>query len=145
MDQQKYINTYVDKSIGMLHEYVNMVIQLRTQLHIANDLIQEKDQVISSLQEDNDKNKAEEDKINAALASAKGWEDNYNAMKNKVGHMDTLTAQLNETKNMLLAKTQEVNSLRAEIEQLRNPRIKKAINTKKEKSVDLPRKETDDF
>ena len=46
--QQKFINLYVDKAVGMLHEYLGTIIQLKTQLQMANDLIQEKDQVIAS-------------------------------------------------------------------------------------------------
>ena len=116
MDQQKYINTYVDKSVGMLHEYVSMVLQLRTQLHIANDLIKEKDQIISSLQEVNDKNKSDENDLSQARQSAANWENQYNAMKNKVSHMDTFANQINEMKQALLSKSDEVDDLRRDNE-----------------------------
>jgi len=115
-DQNKYINTYIDKSVGMLHEYISMVIQLRTQLQLANDLIQEKDRVISSLNEENSKNVQNQDEINQAKNLARSWEDQYNAIKNKVSHMDTFANQINEMKQALLTKSAEVDELKKDNE-----------------------------
>lgn len=170
MDQQKYINTYVDKSVGMLHEYLSVVLQLRTQLHIANDLIKEKDQVISNLQEVNDKNKSDENELSKARQSAANWENQYNVMKNKVSHMDTFANQINEMKQALLLKTAEFDEMKRSYEQVqqtltsknneiielkkllpKNPVVeKKVINRKEKVKIDLveskkPSEETNDF
>lgn len=125
MDQQKYINTYVDKSVGMLHEYVSMILQLRTQLHIANDLIKEKDQVISDLQEINDKTKFDESELSKAKQSAQAWEDQYNVMKNKAAHIDTFSNQINEMKQALLLKTAEHDEYKRKFEDTERALISK--------------------
>lgn len=159
--QQKFISLYVDKAVGMLHEYLGTIIQLKTQLQMANDLIQEKDQVIASFNSESEKVKSESTNLNQELeqakANARSWEDQFNAMKNKISHMDTLTNQYNEMKNGLIAKNDELSKAQAEIaklnsiiQELKTP-AKKVINTKKDKSVKpetvIPDKpnETDDF
>ncbi|NDB60689.1 hypothetical protein EB001_19925, partial [bacterium] len=125
-DQNAYINAYVDNSVGMLHEYVTMVLQLRTQNKIANDMVAERDATISSLreqvsdvsseqQEELDRVKRElesyrsqignnNEQINQSRADAIKWEQEYNEMKNKVSHMDTLTSQMNEMKKLIIDK-----------------------------------------
>lgn len=157
--QQKFINLYVDKAVGMLHEYLSIILQLRTQLQLANDLIQEKDQVIASFNTESEKVKSESTNLNQELeqtkANARQWEEQFNAMKSKVSHMDTLTNQYNEMKNGLIAKNEEVSKAQQElaklqselklkndeidrlnnvIEELKIP-VKKVINSKKEKST----------
>lgn len=118
-DTNKYVNTYIENSISMLHEYVNTVIQLKTQLKLVNDLIKEKDEVISSLQEQNESNKHDVNEISQANANAKSWEEQYNAMKNKVSIIDTLTSQFNDAKKMVLEKNQEIQKLTSEIDVLK--------------------------
>jgi chromosome segregation ATPase len=117
--QQKYINTYVDKSVGMLHEYVSIILQLRTQLHIANDLIKEKDQVIFDLQEKAQQFNNDAQELDTAKNNARSWEDQYNAMKNKISHMDTLTNQINEMKQALISKNQESDGFKYEADNLK--------------------------
>lgn len=167
MDQQKYINTYVDKSVGMLHEYVTVILQLRTQLHLANDLIQEKDQVISTFENERRNFQTNTEELNKSVQNAKSWEEQYNAMKNKASHIDTLTGQINEMKNALLAKNNEVDDLKRQVdalirqmEQMENKEKqteelkilipKKVINTKNSKptilkKVEEIKEESDDF
>lgn len=135
MDQQKYINTYVDKSVGMLHEYVSMILQLRTQLHIANDLIKEKDQVISDLRQVNDKNNLDANELVKAKQSAQAWEDQYNVMKNKAAHIDTFSNQINEMKQALLLKTAEHDEYKRRFED-----TSRAL-TSKESELDILKKE----
>jgi chromosome segregation ATPase len=169
-DQNAYINAYVDNSVGMLHEYVTMVLQLRTQNKIVNDMVAEKDATISSLreqvsgvstelQEELNKVKGElesyrsqignnNEKINQSRADAIKWEQEYNDMKNKMSHMDTLTSQMNEMKKMIIDKDNEIQSLKDKLTPKPSP--KKVINTPKDKSeTPLVMKETveknDDF
>jgi chromosome segregation ATPase len=169
-DQNAYINAYVDNSVGMLHEYVTMVLQLRTQNKIANDMVVEKDATISSLreqvssvstelQEELNRVKRElesyrsqvgnnNELINQSRADAIKWEQEYNEMKNKVSHMDTLTSQMNEMKKMIIDKDKEIQDLKEQLTTKLPP--KKVINTPKDKSeTPLVMKETveknDDF
>jgi chromosome segregation ATPase len=169
-DQNAYINAYVDNSVGMLHEYVTMVLQLRTQLKIANDMVAEKDATISSLreqvsgvstelQEELNKVKAElesyrsqvgdnNELINKSRADAIKWEQEYNDMKNKMSHMDTLTSQMNEMKKMIIDKDNEIQDLKDKLTPKPSP--KKVINTKDKREEPLAMKEpepdkNDDF
>jgi chromosome segregation ATPase len=164
-DQNAYINAYVDNSVGMLHEYVTMVLQLRTQNKIANDMVVEKDTTISSLreqisgvsseqQEELDRVKRElesyrsqvgnnNELINQSRADAIKWEQEYNEMKNKVSHMDTLTSQMNEMKKLIIDKDKEIEDLKEKLTPKAPP--KKVINTPKDKSeTPLVMKETEE-
>lgn len=115
-DQTKYINTYLDIALSTVHENLNNVLQLKTQLKILNDLVSEKDQVIETLQSENSENKTSSEKLKSATDRARQWEDSFNAMKSKVAHMDTLTAQYNEFKSNLIAKSDECNTLKTELD-----------------------------
>jgi chromosome segregation ATPase len=163
-DQNAYINAYVDNSVGMLHEYVTMVLQLRTQNKIVNDMVVEKDATISSLreqvsgvstelQEELNKVKGElesyrsqignnNEKINQSRADAIKWEQEYNDMKNKMSHMDTLTSQMNEMKKMIIDKDNEIQSLKDKLTPKPSP--KKVINTKDKREEPLAMKEPED-
>jgi uncharacterized coiled-coil DUF342 family protein len=142
-DQNAYINAYVDNSVGMLHEYVTMVLQLRTQNKIANDMVAGKDATIYSLEEQLGGVRSELDsyksqivnnneQINQSRADAIKWEQEYNEMKNKVSHMDTLTSQMNEMKKMIIDKDKEIEKLKEKLSPKSSP--KKVINTPKDKS-----------
>lgn len=169
-DSNAYINAYVDNSVGMLHEYVTMVLQLKTQLKVTGDMVAEKDATISSLreqasgvsselQEELNKVKGElesfrsqvgnnNELINQSRSDAIKWEKEYNEMKNKMSHMDTLTSQMNEMKKMIIDKDNEINDLKDKLTPKSAP--KKVINTPKDKSetplvMKEPEEKNDDF
>jgi len=153
-DQNAYINAYVDNSVGMLHEYVTMVLQLKTQLKVTGDMVAGKDAAISSLEEqlagvkssldeqlagvksELDSYKSQigtnNEKINQSRADAIKWEQEYNDMKNKVSHMDTLISQMNEMKKLIIDKDNEIENLKEKLIPKSSP--KKSINTPKDKS-----------
>ena len=153
-DSNAYINAYVDNSVGMLHEYVTMVLQLKTQLKVTSDMVAGKDATISSLEEQLGGIRAELDsyksklgdnneQINQSRADAIRWEQEYNEMKNKVSHMDTLTSQMNEMKKIIIDKDKEIESLKEKLTPKSPP--KKVINTTKDKSeTPLVMKETEE-
>lgn len=170
MSDSKFINTYIDVIIGTLHENLNTVLQLKTQQKLVNDLIQEKDEVISSLQnqittlsQSDESNKYAKDNLSNEIEelrkNAKIWEDSYNAMKNKISHMDTLTNQLNQYKQDIISKNNEIESLKTEIANLKSKKALKEtvkapvveeINSKsktvKKEEIIVPKTKTlDDF
>lgn len=125
MSDSKFINTYIDVIIGTLHEHLNTILQLKTQQKLTNDLIREKDEVISSLEtklqslsESEETSRFDRDTLLAEAESlrtnAKIWEESYTAMKNKISHMDTLTNQLNQFKQDIIAKTNEIETVKAQ-------------------------------
>jgi predicted RNase H-like nuclease (RuvC/YqgF family) len=146
-DQSKYINTYIENSIGMIHEYVGLVLQARTQAKIANDIVAEKDAIISSLHE----------QVNQSRADASKWGQEYNSIKSNTEHTDTLVAQINEMKQMVITKNKEIEDLKNKIETLtkpapvKTPSPKKVINIedKRGKSIVMkepePEDKNDDF
>jgi hypothetical protein len=150
MDDQKFINVYVENAVGTVHEYINVILQLKTKLQIASDLVQEKEQIIGQLRSNLEDSRKSDDEISEAYRNAKSWEEQFNAMKSKVSHMDTLTNQYNDIKKQFIEKKQENQKLREQILKTKEkPKtsVKKAINTKnivKEVAVE-PEEKIDDF
>jgi chromosome segregation ATPase len=130
-DANKFINTYVDIAVGIVHDNLNIILQLKTQLKLANDLTLEKDQVISNLESEVERYKSENSKINSLENNARNWENEYNSMKNKVTHMDTLSNQYNDLKNQFLLKEKEIESLKQNIEKLKSDKKKQSVSVPK--------------
>ena len=131
MDQNKFINTYVDHAIGMVHENISVILQLKTQLKLSQELIVEKDQVIKNIEEQLESYKTDTSELNTHRNNARVWEESYNAMKQKISHMDTLVKQISDMKNVILEKNNIINNLSKELELLKNP--PKVISTRKKK------------
>lgn len=133
MSDNKYINAYVDIAIGTIHEYLAANIQLKAQNKITNDLVLEKDQVIASLQADIASINKNNTDIQALQNSARTWEDSYNAMKNKIGHMDALTKQVIEMKKEITLRDEKIKELEARYEE----KIKEFETKRDEKILEL--------
>lgn len=128
MDQNTFINTYIDITINALQDYIKANLQLQTQIKVNEFVIAEKDKIIASLNQQLAENKTAEDwktKYDAAEA-------NYSAILGKLKHMDVLMGQVNDMKKMIILKDKQ-------IEELKNQTQKKVINTKtKKKDESLP-------
>lgn len=153
MDQSKFINTYIDIVVATVVEYVKTNLQLQTQVAVNEFVVAEKDKVIESLNRQLSENVVAEDwkrKYEAAEA-------NYSAILGKVGHMDTLLAQVGEMKKMISERDLEITNIKEqlsqkekEIDELKNPiPAAEVINTKVKKKAEQPVKATeknlDDF
>jgi hypothetical protein len=145
MDQNKFINTYIDIIINALLENVKTNLQLQTQVKVNEFVVAEKDQIINNLNQQLSENKIAEDwktKYDAA-------ESNYSAILGKLKHMDTLLIQVGEMKNSIISKDLEIKNLRQELEAARTISAIKVINTKVKKKAEEPVKDqttkTDDF
>lgn len=138
-DQQTaYINTYIDFAVDTAHSFLNDVLQLKTQLKMANDLLKQRDQVIAELQADKEKTLSNIENLSLAKDNARQWEERYHAMMNKTSHMDTLTSQYNKLKQDYVSITKERDKLKEEIDNLKNPKpAKKVINKKYTKSPEV--------
>jgi predicted RNase H-like nuclease (RuvC/YqgF family) len=131
-DQNKFINTYIDNAVGLIHEQVTNIIHLKTQLKLSQDALAEKDGVIEALNskivelEENSKKKSINDlEYQKALTNAASWEQSYNTMVNKVSHMNTLMKQIADMKNQLKDKDFEIENLK---NKKKKPPVKKQIN-----------------
>ena len=124
-DPNKFINTYIDTTIAALHEYVGSSLQLKTQLKLANDLLQEKDGVIASLTNQIEQERSAAikqdlvDSVSSELTTCRDKlriaEESHNALKVKVSHMDTLTRQLAEMKNEILSRDDKIATFTNEL------------------------------
>lgn len=141
VDQNTFINTYIDIIVNTLTEQIKANLQLQTQVKINEFVVAEKDKIILSLTAQlNDNKVAENWKVKYEAAEA-----NYSSILAKLSHMDTLLAQIGDMKKIILEKDKE-------IEELKSP--KKVINTKITKTKEQPlsivneektEKKTDDF
>ena len=134
MDQNRYINAYVDIVIGQLHEMLSNNLQLKTQNKLANEIIQEKDNLIGELQNRINAVQNNDSDVQKAKEQVKHWEDSYHTMLAKTSHMDTLLNQVRDMKTIILEKDQIILKLNEKIEDLQTP--KKVINIKPKKKVE---------
>jgi hypothetical protein len=133
----KYINAYVDIAVGTIHEYLATNIQLKAQNKLANDLVLEKDKIIASLQADIESINKNNLEMQVLQSSAKTWEDSYNAMKNKVAHMETLTRQLIDMKKEIVDRDDKIKKLEDDLVKL-NKKSRKKLQEKSEDIVVAP-------
>jgi hypothetical protein len=141
VDQNTFINTYIDIIVNSLTEQIKANLQLQTQVKINEFVVAEKDKIISSLTAQlNDNKVAENWKVKYEASEA-----NYASILAKLSHMDTMLSQIGDMKKIILEKDKE-------IEELKSP--KKVINTKITKTKEEPlsivkeeklEKKTDDF
>lgn len=127
-DANKYINTYVDHAVGMLHEYVNTILQLRTQLKLSNDLNGEKDAIIGRLGQELESSKQENDVISKLQNDIKLLQETNEGLAAKQSHLHTALNQIADMKRTI----QEKDSKIAELEKKFS---KKAINSKKKTTI----------
>lgn len=148
-DTNAFVNAYIDHAVGMIHENVSAILQLKAQLKIANDLISEKDVVIGSLSAQLESSKINNDEMSVLRDQARQWEDAHNSMAGRVAHLDTALGQIAQMKKEIQDRDAKI----VELEEKLNP-PKKTINTKKSKvvtiiendgSITLEKPATDDF
>ena len=125
-DLTKFMNTYVDHAVGMLHENIATILQLKTQLKIANDLVAEKDAVIGSLTSQLESNKVSDDEISSLRQKVTHLEISNGTLSNKISHLDTALAQISAMKKEIQDRDAKI----VELEEKLKPPVKK-INTKK--------------
>lgn len=128
-DTNAYINTYIDNAMGMIHEQLKTILQLKTQVTIVNGLVSEKDGAISALQQQIDNNTFNNENLNQANEKLRELEQECLSLRNKSSHYDSLVNQFNELKGELTRKIAECDQLKAKVEELSIPPAK-TINTK---------------
>lgn len=138
-DQSTYINTYIDITMETIQAYLKESVQLKTQLRIANAIIAQKDHVIESFNQNKKNFETDLDELNLSRNNAKRWEEQYNAMVQKVANMDALTAQYNTMKKDYIRKEYECDSLKKEIDKLKEgnklTKKTKAVTGKKDINI----------
>lgn len=132
----KYINAYIDTSVSMINEYITKYIQVQAQLKVANDIVTERENIITTLTTEIDRLRTDAAKIN---------ENEFTAMKNKLSHMDTLMQQMGQMKLTIKEKDEEINTLKNQIIEITTKpviNIKKKKEKQAEEPISLPVPET---
>ena len=117
----KYVNAYIDTSVGMINEYITKYIQVRAQLKVANDIVAEREGIITQLTAEINRMRDEHANVN---------ETEFIAMKNKLSHMDTLMQQMGQMKLSIKEKDEEINNLKNQVIEIST---KPVINIKRRK------------
>ena len=112
MSDNKFVNTYIETCVNTLQENLNNMLQLKTQLKVANDLIAEKDVAIGNLLRELEDKKNVETLYHALLETNRAMNDELLGLRNKVTHLDTALRQVAEMKTMLLIKDKEIAALK---------------------------------
>jgi hypothetical protein len=112
MNDNKFVNSYIETCINTLQENLNNTLQLKTQLKVANDMITEKDIAIGNLLRELEDKKNVETLYHALLETNRAMNDELLGLRNKVTHLDTALRQVAEMKTMLLIKDKEIAALK---------------------------------
>lgn len=144
MDQNSFINTYIDVIINTLTDHMKANLQLQTQIKMLEKVVIDHERTIDSLNQKIAENVIAEDwkqKYHAA-------ETNYSTALGKLRHMDSLLVQITDMK-----KT--IKTLQTKLDEPSSPTkvINRKTKTKEEEMTISPsidkeikhQKETDDF
>lgn len=132
-DQSVYVNAYIENITAMVHDQLNQIIQLRTQLKVSESALAQKDAHIAELKTSLVSLQNNENEMNGLREKVRIAEDSYHALINKVSHMETLQNQFNDIKNKFKQKESELTKEKAKVETLENElkMAKEAINSSK--------------
>ena len=117
-DVNKYINAYIDTCVNTINDLNIKYIQTQAQAKVASDLVKERDDTIASLMAELENSRNSNTEKQKQVENAKVWEDSYNAMKNKLSHMDTLMSQMGQMKIEIQSKNEEIQRLQTQIIEL---------------------------
>lgn len=128
-DQTAYVNAYLENTTSMLHDQLNQIIQLKTQLKLTDSLLAQRDATITDLSNKLSVSTTIEKEMSVMIEKLRIAEDSHHALTNKVSHMETLQNQFNEVKKLLVKKEKELEQTKLLLEEK---------NTKKEPDTDIP-------
>jgi chromosome segregation ATPase len=136
-----YVSAYLDNAINLVHEQVNSILQLKTQLKIAESIISQKDKEFSDLQNQLQSTSLSSQNTNEELVRLREenrrLNDEHFAMSHKINHMDTLLKQVSDMKSEI----QKRDAVVKELEEKLKPVV---INTRRKK-IEKEVSSNDDF
>lgn len=153
-DSNAYVNAYIDSSIGLIHENISNILQLRTQLKMAGNAIAQKDEIINQLSSHVEELKTTNSDIKHLTEQVRVLTEQNHALSNKASHFDVMTNQVRDMKFLIQDKDTRIEQLTSEIDRLKNP--ESALNSKSKKTTKVSQDirtvalssskvETDDF
>ena len=126
-DSNKFVNSYIETCMNTLQENLANIVQLKTQLKLANDLIAEKDAVIGNMLRELEAKAHVESQYHNAMETNRGMNDELLGLRNKVTHLDTALRQVAEMKTMLLIKDKEIENFKNKEPELTIKKKKKEV------------------
>ena len=111
-DSNKFVNSYIETCMNTMQENLANIVQLKTQLKLANDLIAEKDIVIGNMMRELEAKSHVENQYHEVTEMNRGLNDELLGLRNKVTHLDTALRQVAEMKTMILLKDKEIENLK---------------------------------
>lgn len=111
MDNIKFLNAYTENAVNTAHEYLNNILQLKTQIVVTAQALKEKELEVERLQKELENVRFNE-VDNAAMREKMNqlYEEN-SSLKNKSSHVETLLSQVREMKKIILEKDAEIEKL----------------------------------
>lgn len=144
-DANRYVNAYIDTCVATINDLNIKYIQSQAQLKVASDLVADRERRILELQAELENQKGINENSKKSLDDAKIMEDSYNAMKNKLSHMDTLMNQMGQMKLKISAKDEEIQKLQNQIIEITTGKPKKKKDVKAEEVVETSAETVNDF
>jgi predicted RNase H-like nuclease (RuvC/YqgF family) len=178
-DANAYMNAYVDNAVGMIHEYIGGILQLKTQLKVCESIIAAKNAELEKISGSKNEEleqilSSKESELNDLRNQLIGHgnlgteniqlhqrcndlQNENNALKQKVGHMDNLLRQVSKMKQDIITRNGMIAGLEQKIVDLQEMLVLKeeaatsivtepfVINKKKKIEKPSAQKEDDDF
>ena len=124
-DVNKYVNVYIENALGLVHEYINILLKTKTEAKLVEELVKDRELDIARLTEEITHLRENHENAGEAQEKARVWEEQYNSMKQRVAHMDTMASGFNEIKQRLVEKNTQVDQMATELEALKQAVIEK--------------------
>jgi chromosome segregation ATPase len=154
---EKFVSTYIDSALGLLHQNINTIVELKARVKILEDVVHEKNDIITKLDgtigalndekkniaktiddlylekekfkiEFSEKNNNLIEEIRTLKEKIKTVEEKYEIIQQKSTHMSTYESQIKEMKKEIIAKNEEIENLK---EKNKPPSKIKALPEKK--------------
>jgi len=136
MDEQtKYVNAYIENAVGIAHENLNTILQLKTQLKVSNDLVSEKDNQIIGLTNQINQLSERVQFLEATETTNQQLIAENQALANKASHIDTFSRQISNNNKLLQEKDKLIHQLTTDIEE--KDKLISELK-KKPKKTDIP-------
>lgn len=107
----KFVNTYIQTSMDLIHDYLNQILQLKTQVKILNDIIIELNNNITNQEHTIQELSNKDDTINIDI------ED----LKSKASITEQSLTQIRELKLLLRSKDDEIKELKKKPSKIKKP------------------------
>jgi len=111
-DSSSYVNAYIDNAVGMLHEHISTILNLKAQNKVITDLVALKDaqivQLAQSLENERLNRETNNDELVVLRNKNQSLESTMKEYDKKLSHMNTLLKQVSEMKNIILEKDKEL-------------------------------------